>query len=147
MSVHLQYTTFDYTVGILKLFFQQNYLILYTKYRGMNISYLCEKCFIWTSPCFLLGSVLFIFLVFCVVLLCFFTILVPCCEDRYALHITTMFGSSLPAVVCRRANVLFTLFMIDCVWCFFFVCLRLVSVPYVANFSGLSIFDCPFGIL
>ena len=100
----------------------------------MNISYLCEKCFIWTSPCFLLGSVLFIFLVVCVVLLCFFTFLVPCCEDRYALRITTMFGSSLPAVVCRRANVLFTLFVFDCaqwfpthiVLCFFFVCLRLV---------------------
>ena len=115
----------------------------------MNISYLCEKCFIWTSPCFLLGSVLFIFLVFCVVLLCFFTFLVPCCEDRYALRITTMFGSSLPAVVCRRANVLFTLFMIDCaqwcpthiVLCFFFVCLRLVYPMLPISL------DCPFLIV
>ena len=29
--------------------------------------------------------------------------------------------------------------------CFCFVFLR--PVPYVASFSGLSIFDCPFGVL
>jgi hypothetical protein len=98
----------------IKAFLSTKLSYIIYKYRDMNISYLCEKCFIWTSPCFLLGSVLFIFLVVCVVLLCFFTFLVPCCEDRYALRITTMFGSSLPAVVCRRANVLFTLFVFDC---------------------------------
>jgi len=34
------------------------------------------------------------------------------------------------------------------VFCFYFVCLRLVScVPCVASFSGMSIFDCNVGIL
>ena len=32
------------------------------------------------------------------------------------------------------------------VLCFLF-CFSLSPVPYVASFSGLSIFDCPFGIL
>jgi len=43
----------------------------------------------------------------------------------------TMFGSSLPPVVCGRAYVLFTLFVFVCMWwcvvlCFCFVFLRLV---------------------
>ena len=66
--------------------------------------------------------------------------------------IKMMFGSSLPPVFCRGANVLFTLFVFACVWwcpthivlcsCFSSSC-----VPYVASFSGLSNFDCHFGIL
>ena len=36
---------------------------------------------------------------------------VPCCDVRYDLNIKTMFGSSLPPVVCRSAHVLFTLFV------------------------------------
>ena len=51
-----------------------------------------------------------IFLVFCVVLLCVFTFWVPCCDVRYDFHIKTMFGSSLPPVVCRGAHVLLTMF-------------------------------------
>ena len=69
-----------------------------------------------------------------------------------------MFGSSLPPVVCRRAQVLFTLFVFVCVkrcpthivmYCVFMFCLSLSSscVPNVASFSGLSILDCPFGFL
>ena len=57
-----------------------------------------------------LRSVLLIFLVFCVLLLCFFTLWVPCCDFR----IQTMFGSSLPPVVCKRARVLLTLFVFAC---------------------------------
>jgi hypothetical protein len=58
----------------------------------------------------------------------------------------TMFGSSLPPVVCRRAHVLFTLFVLAVVyWCpahivlyFCFVFLRLV-------YPMLSVsLDCPF---
>ena len=54
---------------------------------------------------------------------------------RYDFHIKTMFISSLPPVFCRRAHVLFTLFLLACVqWdstyivlCFFcFACPRLV---------------------
>ena len=56
-----------------------------------------------------------------------------------------IFGSSLPPVVCRRAHVLFALFVFVCVYwcptpivlCFRFVCFRIVYVPYVASFSGL----------
>ena len=51
---------------------------------------------------------------FCVVLLCVFTFWVLCCDVRYNFRIKTMFGSSLPPVVCRRAHVLCTLFVL--VW-------------------------------
>jgi hypothetical protein len=73
-------------------------------------------------------------IVFCVILLCVLTFFVPCCDVCYDFHIKTMFGSSLLPVVCRRAHVLFTLFVFVYVWwcpthivvCFCFVCLRLV---------------------
>ena len=52
-----------------------------------------------------------IFLVFCIVLLCVFTFLLPCCDIHYDSCIKTMFGSSLPPVVCRRVHDLFTLFV------------------------------------
>jgi hypothetical protein len=55
-----------------------------------------------------MGSMLLIFLVLCSVLLCVFTFWVPCCDVRYDFHIQTMFYSSLPPVVCRRAHVLYT---------------------------------------
>ena len=65
-----------------------------------------------------------------------------------------MFGSSLPPVVCRRAHVLFMLFVLFvysgvqhilcCVLVLFFFVL---CTLYVASLSGLSIFDCPYGIL
>ena len=89
----------------------------------------------------------------CVVLLCVFTHLVPCCDVRDDFHIKTMFGFSLPPVVCSRTHVLLTLFVYSgvehilcCVFCF--VGLHLVlCVPNVAIFSGLSILDYSFGIL
>jgi hypothetical protein len=99
---------------------------------------------------FLVGSVLLIFLVFCVVLLCVFTFWVPCCD----VCIETLFGSSLPPVVCRRVmSYLLYLFLfaysgVQYILC----CIVLFSfssscVPCDAGFSGLSSFDCPFGIL
>ena len=45
----------------------------------------------------------------CVVLLCVFTLVVPCCNVCYDFLINTMFGSFLPSVACLRAYVLFTL--------------------------------------
>jgi hypothetical protein len=59
---------------------------------------------------------------------------VPCFDVHYDFRIKTMFGSSLLQVVCRKAHVLFTLFVFVCVcWCpmhivlwFCFICLRLV---------------------
>jgi len=59
-----------------------------------------------------------------------------------------MFGSSLPPVVCRRVDVLFTLFVFVYVlntsntYCVVFLfCLSSSCVPYVASFSGLYICD------
>jgi hypothetical protein len=43
--------------------------------------------FNWVQPGLLVGSVLLIILVFCVVLLCVFTFLVPCCDVRYDFRI------------------------------------------------------------
>ena len=47
--------------------------------------------------------------------LCVFTFWDPCCDVRYDFRIETMFGSSLPLVVCRSPHVLFTLFLFVCV--------------------------------
>ena len=89
-----------------------------------------------------------LFSFFCLILLCVFTFWVPCCDVRYDLRIKTMFGSSLPQVVCRRVHVLFTLFVVSNPHCVVFLfCFSSSCVPYVASFSGLSIFDCPFDIL
>ena len=59
----------------------------------------------------------------------------------------------MPLVVCRRAHVLFMLFvslftysLTHIVLCFCFV-FSSYCLTYVASFSELSIFDCPFGIL
>jgi hypothetical protein len=56
----------------------------------------------------------FVVMVFCVVLLCALTFWVPCCYVLYDFSIKTLLGSSLPPVVCRRAHVLFTLFLFVC---------------------------------
>lgn len=82
-----------------------------------------------------------------------FTFQVPFCEVIYDFHIKPMFGSSLPAFVCGKARTLFTLFLFVCVnWCPIHIVLFLfyfsyICVPFVASFSELPIFDCPFGIL
>jgi hypothetical protein len=60
-----------------------------------------------------------------------------------------MFGSSLPPVVFRRIDVLFTLFVFACVvvsntYCVVFLfCFSLPCVHYGASFSGFSNFDSP----
>ena len=41
-------------------------------------------------------------------------LLIMCLTNCYDVHIQSMFDSSLPPVVCRRAHVLFTLFMFAC---------------------------------
>ena len=98
-----------------------------------------------------------------------YTFRVPCCDVCYDFCIKTMFGSSLPPVVCKRAHCLTYLL-------FVFVCAIVVSntygivflfyfssscVPYVASFYGLYIliitsvfsnvyivhFDYHFGVL
>ena len=67
------------------------------------------------TPGILERSMLLVFLVFCVALLCVFTFCFPCCDVRYDFRIKTTFGYSLPPVVCRRANVLLMLFVFVCV--------------------------------
>ena len=117
-------------------------------------------------PRFLVESVLPIFLVFCVVLLCVFTLGVPCCNGCYNFRIKTMFGSSLP-FACRWAHVLFALCVFVCTWwclthivqwlCFAFLrlvypmlpvplCFSSSCVPYFASSSvpvliALSVFS------
>jgi hypothetical protein len=59
----------------------------------------------WVHPRLFVGSVLLILLALCAVLLCVFTFTVPCCAVRYDFHIKTIFGSSFPPVVSRRARV------------------------------------------
>jgi len=78
---------------------------------------------------------------------------VPCCGVSYDFRIDTMFVPSLPPIDCRRARVLFTLFEFACdigvqyiVFCICFGFHRLMYL-HVTSFSGLSIFDCSFGIL
>ena len=102
----------------------------------------------WVHPRFFGGVHVSHLIRFCVVLLCVFAFWVSCCDVRYDFRIKTMFGSSLPPVVCRREHVLFVfdgysaVQHIMCCFCFYSSC-----VPYAASFSGLSFFDCPFGIL
>jgi hypothetical protein len=95
---------------------------------------------------YLVGSV---FLIFCVVLLFVFTLLVPYCDFRHDFPMKTMFGSSLPPIACRRAYVLFTLFVfigvqhiLCCGFCFAW-CHLVFCVHNVASFSELSIFLLP----
>ena len=89
---------------------------------------MCSTAYSSRVPVFTLivggESVLHIFLALCIVLLCVFMFWVLCCDVRYDYLIKTMFGSSLPPVVCTKAHVFFMLFVF--VLCFCFVFLRLV---------------------
>ena len=69
----------------------------------------------------MVGVGLFIFSVFCVVLLCVFTLLVSCCYVCYDFRIKTMFGSSFPSVVCRTAHCfIYVMFGSSCLFMRFF---------------------------
>ena len=78
----------------------------------------------------------------------------PCCAVRYDFGLETMFGSSSPPVGYRRTPVLFILFVfvnggVQHILCCVFVLFDffLCPVSNVQCVSGLSICDCPFGIL
>ncbi len=61
-----------------------------------------------------------------------------------------MFASSLLPVVCRIIYIIFVCIhvVVSNIYCVVSLfCLSSSCVPYVASFSGLFIFDCPFGIL
>jgi hypothetical protein len=66
----------------------------------------------------------------------------PCCDVHYDFHINTMFSSSLPPVFYLRYLWFFA--HIGVRHALFWVFLRIVYVPYITSFSGLTIFDCPF---
>jgi hypothetical protein len=64
-----------------------------------------------------------------------FTFWIPCCDVRYDFRVNTILGSIYPPVVCRRAHVIYTLFVFACAYCAMFL---------FSLFSGLSIFHCLF---
>jgi len=84
-----------------------------------------------------------IILVFCIVLFVF-TSRVPCCEVRYDFRIKTMFGSSLPLVICRMSYL--------CYLCLFtfngvqhILCCLFGLVVFVLCTQMLPVFlGCPF---
>ena len=72
----------------------------------------------------------------CVVILCVFTLWVPCCDVRYDFHIKTM----------SRYLYLFIHSAVQHMCCVF-AWFSSYCVPYVASFSWLSMFDFPLSIL
>ena len=99
-----------------------------------------------TIATFLMASMLLIFLVFCVVLLCVFRFLVQCSDVRYDFRIPTMFGSSLPPVDCRGCSCLIyvicgclRIVMFNTYFAVFLYCFSSSCVPYAASFSALFI--------
>jgi len=89
----------------------------------------------------------FVLVYFCGVLLCVFTLLVPCCYVRYKFRITTIFGSFLPPDACKEARVLFTLFVFAYVYCFcFFVFVLCLVYPTFPVSLDCPFVDYPFGI-
>jgi hypothetical protein len=81
---------------------------------------------------------------------CVFAFRVPCCDVCYDFSMKTMFGSSLPLVVCGWAHVLFaSVVFVWAKWCpthivlCFLLCSSSPCVSYVVSFPALSICDCP----
>ena len=87
------------------------------------------------------------------IFLCVFSFWVPCCDVSYDFCMRTMFGSSLPSAVCKRAHVLSTFFVClgivvsNTYYVVFLFCIYSSCIHYFASFSGLSNFDCSFSIL
>jgi hypothetical protein len=70
---------------------------------------------------------------------------VPCCGVHYDFRIKSMFCSSLPSFVCRRAHILCVcLPVVKSNRYLFLFCFPSSCVPNVASFSGLI--DCSFSI-
>ena len=107
--------------------------VTFKKHLVSPPSFWCDPC---CSP----------FLVFCVVLLCVFAFWVPCCDARCDFCMETMFGSSLPPVVCRKAHVLFMLLVFVCTqWCLTHIVLCLCFVVHRLVYQMLPVsLNCPF---
>ena len=101
-----------------------------------------------SSPRFLVGPCCSSFKFLCV-----FSFWVPCCDVSYDFCIKTMFGSSLPPAVCKRAHVLSTFFVLlgivvsNTYYVVFLFGISSSCIHYFVSFSGLSNFDCSFSIL
>ena len=114
-------------------------------------SAVCRRVHVFTSSCLQEGSCLYLQL-FVGGLMSLPPVV---CRRTHVFYLQLFVGElmSLPPAVCRRAHVLFTLFVFVCVlmsttYCVVFLfCFSSSCVPYVASFSGLPIFDCPFSIL
>lgn len=70
-----------------------------------------------------------LFLIFYSFVFYFDVFSVPCCDARYDFDIKTMFGSSLPAFLCRglMSDIRYLLVCLRIVVCFCFVCIRPMS--------------------
>jgi len=96
--------------------------MLLNSFPSLNIVLLST----WVHPRFFVeASVAYRFSFLCWPIMCLYVLnfWVPWCDVRYVFRMKTIFRSSLSPIVCSS------------------------YVRYVATFSGLSIFDCPFGIL
>ena len=91
-----------------------------------------------------------IFVVYlCCTIMCL-TFCIPCYDVCYGFHMDTMFGSSLPSVVCREGSCLVYV-VCACLhvvvsgsrYVVYMLCFSLSCVPCVASLSGLPIFDFP----
>jgi hypothetical protein len=98
------------------------------------------------TPGILMGSVLLIFLVFCLVLLCV-RVLSSCSDVRYDFRIRTIFGSSLPPVVCLIYVILLCVFTFRVLCCdvrFVFTssCLSYLRYPIMCLYVPCSVLWC-----
>jgi hypothetical protein len=98
----------------------------------------------------LMVSVLLLFfsLSFCVVLLWVFTLWVPFCNVRYDIRIKTMFGLSLPPVVCMVCLRYMCLFahndvqhILCCVFVLFYLSCLLYDFTFCSVFSYVHFFS------
>ena len=128
--------------------------LLFIVVSNTYILYIYEQhgeCLIRDSNCLPFGSTWIHPRFFGGVLLCVFTFWVPCCDVRYDFRIKTtfgvQFGSSLALVVCSRAQDIICVCFRFCIVVSNTYCLVLCFLRLVVNFSGLSIFNWPFGIL
>ena len=109
-----------YFVYSQKCFFAENILCFHRK-----LSLICKVRYLLQNEYFV-----------CVVLLCVFAFCFPCTIFTFS----CLYEGSCLIYVCLCIVVFNTYFVV--------ICFSSSCVPYyVASFSGLSIFDCPFGFL
>ena len=109
LQLNVIYGSFTFYVDVFYRSWMYVWVAWQVSYKKQQLSALREhlsSLLVFMLLVFFVVSVLLIFLVFCV-----FTFSVQCREVRYDFRIKTVFGSSLPLVVCRKLHVLFALFV------------------------------------